>query len=164
MWTRLLPLLLLPALLGGCALLGDGGGPRSELERRQRQWARQGFDAYEYDLNIACFCPYFGPVHITVQADTVAVLEFMLPPDVPPPSPEAQRFFERTVEDLFAVIADALREKADELDVEYHPEFGYPTHISIDFYEDAVDDEIGYTASNLQPLRLPRSPNPAQQE
>ncbi|MDX1545404.1 MAG: DUF6174 domain-containing protein [Rhodothermales bacterium] len=159
--TRFLALLLLPVLLGGCALLGDGGGPRSELERRQQQWARQGFDAYTYDLNIACFCPYFGPVHITVRADTVAALEFRLPPDVPPPSEHERRFFSRTVEDLFDVIDDALREGADELDVEYHPEFGYPTHISIDYYEDAVDDEIGYTASNLQPLRLPRSPSPA---
>lgn len=150
---RPLLLYLLPLLLTSCTLLGDDGDRRSELERRRQQWERQGIDSYEYELNIACFCPYFGPVQITVRADTVAALAFDPPPDLPPPTEAQSAFYDRTVDDLFDVIERAFRQGADDLEVEYHDALGYPTRISIDYYENALDDEIGYTVYSLTPLR-----------
>jgi len=53
---------------------------------------------------------------------------------------------------LFDFIEDALAREAEGLSVTYHPTFGYPTQIGIDYDQLTADDEISVTIENLQPL------------
>ena len=58
-----------------------------------------------------------------------------------------------TVDGLFDEIDRALLgdEPAATLDVTYDPALGYPAKLSIDWIEDAIDDEVTYTVSDVQP-------------
>jgi hypothetical protein len=51
-----------------------------------------------------------------------------------------------TIDDLFALVDHALSRGADSLSVIYDSELGYPEYVSIDFSEQAVDDEIRFQA------------------
>jgi hypothetical protein len=46
----------------------------------------------------------------------------------------------------------AIAREAEGLSVTYHPTFGYPTQIGIDYDQLTADDEISVTIENLQPL------------
>jgi hypothetical protein len=45
-----------------------------------------------------------------------------------------------------------LNGAADKVDVEYDPTYGFPTTASIDFVEEAVDDELYLSISNFEEL------------
>jgi hypothetical protein len=49
---------------------------------------------------------------------------------------------------LFAVVEEAATE-ADELDTEFDATYGFPTSISIDWIENAVDDEVAYVMQDF---------------
>lgn len=55
-----------------------------------------------------------------------------------------------TIDELFGVIENT-REKADELDVEYNQQLGYPEFIAIDYMKEAIDDEVSYKVDNFEP-------------
>jgi len=57
------------------------------------------------------------------------------------------------VDELFAVILDAIAQGADELGVEYDPLLGYPRLIAIDPDRQTVDEEVTYRTANLIDLR-----------
>ncbi len=145
-------LLLLPALLlAACSLL-DGGGNTivSDLERHRRQWQRQGFDTYEYDLTVGCFCVFRGPAHVTVRADTVfSVIAVATGAPVDPNF----RFAYQTIDDLFDVIEEARKRPADRLEVTYDETLGFPSFLYIDYDFGLADEEISYEAANVHPLR-----------
>ncbi|MEP1742714.1 MAG: DUF6174 domain-containing protein [Kangiellaceae bacterium] len=56
----------------------------------------------------------------------------------------------RTIEQHFDIIDEAISDNGFRLEVEYHPEFGFPTVISIDYAVNVEDDEVAYYLSNLQ--------------
>jgi hypothetical protein len=57
-----------------------------------------------------------------------------------------------TVEELFAEVEDAIRREAFRLQAAYDDELGYPTNVSIDFLEYAVDEEMAFVVSNFEIL------------
>ncbi|HMB89921.1 MAG TPA: DUF6174 domain-containing protein, partial [Rhodothermales bacterium] len=54
-----------------------------------------------------------------------------------------------TIDGLFEVLQRALKE-ADDVEVDYDAQYGFPTRIAIDYYKNAVDDEVSYRATDLQ--------------
>jgi hypothetical protein len=56
-----------------------------------------------------------------------------------------------TIDALFARLAKAMQ-KADDVDARYDAETGVPTSINVDWMTNAIDDEIGYSATELVPL------------
>ncbi len=146
----------LPAALGvvmlavaGCAN-EPNGGVRAEYEQQRAIWEATNMADYTYQLRISCFCPSGPfPVLVTVEDGMVAALEWVDPPqDFSDPEPDAN-FYGKTIDDLYDIIRDALDAEADSIAVTYNPVGQYPTNISIDFFIDAVDDEITYEASSL---------------
>ena len=111
-----------------------------------------GPDDYVYTLNVGCFCLATGPLRITVRDGEVSDVETL----------DAWRrddpWYDDAVEDrsMTLVELEALvrraRRTADDVEVEYDPTYGFPVSVSIDWYRDAVDDEIGYTVSDYTPL------------
>jgi hypothetical protein len=67
--------------------------------------------------------------------------------------PEEWRPFYLTVPELFDFVEDAIDRRAHEIDVRYDPESGYPTHIRIDYVENAIDEEMAFEASALRAIR-----------
>jgi hypothetical protein len=57
-----------------------------------------------------------------------------------------------TVEQLFAVVSDALDQNAYSVAVEYDDDWGYPRDIYIDYDREMVDDELSITAQDLVPV------------
>jgi Family of unknown function (DUF6174) len=56
-----------------------------------------------------------------------------------------------TVEGLFA-IAQANLAEADEVEITYDPQYGYPAAIKVDRIKMAVDDEISYYIGSFKVL------------
>jgi hypothetical protein len=88
-----------------------------------------------------CECPVesVGPATVTVENGAISVHYTQSGASVPrafiPAFPD--------VEGLFDLIEDAQKQSYDKVDVEYDAELGYPTRISVDIDERAVDDEFG---------------------
>lgn len=107
---------------------------------------------YAYTLRVGCFCPYVGPLRITVQNGEVVGVRQLEPIDGGPQN--VQDWINKqamTLVELDALVDRALRE-ADDVDVEYDPTYGFPANVYIDWYKDAVDDEIGYTVTDYTPF------------
>lgn len=145
MQTAYYPALLLVLLLWpACSLFGDED--MSDFRRQQRLWERQGLSNYAYTLNVACFCPYAGPMRVDVRADSVYRATLI---DTGLDIADLERFNVKTIDGLFEVLEKAIKD-ADNVEVDYEAQYGFPTRIAIDYYKNAVDDEIGYRATDLQ--------------
>jgi hypothetical protein len=114
------------------------------LADARARWDSVGVSEYQLQVGKICFCApeVTAPVVVTVRGDEVVDVRYAEgrpegAPDVPEDAP--------TVETLFDAVERAIDE-ADELQVEYDPELGYPTRIGIDFDTDVVDEELGYEA------------------
>lgn len=153
---RLSPLLsVLGAVAVACAT-EPNESVRTEYEIERESWRAIGSATYTYQLRISCFCPGGPyPVRVTVEDGSVTSLEWVDPtPDFPGGDPDPD-FYGRTIEDLYDVISDALDAPADTIEVMYDSGAHYPTQISIDYYVNAVDDEITYQAWGLETAPAP---------
>lgn len=138
---------------GGAAVQPDPvpsgpAAPRSpELDAARERWEAAGLDGYEMTLRRVCFCPapdYTGPFGVTVRGGELAAVTL-----------DGVRVDDdrgETVEDLFELIENAYARKAETVAVEFDPELGYPTNVSIDYSAQVADEEIGYMVSDLRPL------------
>ena len=130
----------------------DSTEPRiQDFNRAVRRWESLGPTSYSFEYQVSCFCPLPG-VREPLQ---VEVRDFAVTRAVSIGSGEQLSEEELdevpTIEDLFDWIADALAE-ADEIDVRYDEELGYPRTAFIDRIESAIDDELSFEVSDLVPL------------
>lgn len=164
------PALLLAGLgpvLGGCADAGETArdepptpGPSSSSSSSGPSGtpaADDGFAPHDYDytLTTACFCAYGGvPVRVSVRADSVVGAVFargggrggaVRGED----APEALAL---TVEDLLARAEEARAQGAHEVRVRWPDGAAAPTEITIDRDERMVDEELGWTISDVDVL------------
>jgi len=147
--------------LGTLVLLGSGCGvadpdPYADLQRDLDQamarWARSGPEAYQMDYQRTCFCirEAVQPVEITVRRGTVESRRYL---ESGRPVPEELAELFPPVPQLFAVIREAILDRATEIRVAYDTTFGYPTEIYIDWRAEIADEEVGHRILRL--LRLP---------
>jgi hypothetical protein len=69
--------------------------------------------------------------------------------DEPVPAEPAPFFPD--VEGLFAFLEDALDQDPAQARAEFHPEYGYPVTMWVDFATNVADEEQGYTTLSLAP-------------
>ena len=138
--------IILAVLLAACTQAKAS----SELEQNRALWEQQDASNYRYELAIVCFCPYGGqmPLSIVVRDGEVASLTTA---DGSDPGPSLEYFSQAdTIDELFDIIESAQADGADEIKVQYDPDYGYPVSIDIDYIKEAVDDEISYQVANLE--------------
>lgn len=128
-----------------------GQSDSQQLTANQRLWNRQNISNYRYTLSRSCFCiaEARGPVIIEVRnGRTTSVTS------VETGQPVNPEFFQKydTVPRLFDLIRDAIKRKADSLDVKYNSTLGYPTQINIDYSFQIADEEEYLTIENLQQI------------
>lgn len=167
-WTRtaipmnlkrtLAPLALVLAC-AACPNPFESDSPPAELTRNLNVWRQQGITDYRYVLTASCEClpQWTRAAEVVVRDGQTLAVRYLEngSTDVWPRYRELDR-----VEELFDFVDDAYERDADVIDVEYHPQHGFPTRISVDYDRQVGDDElvIGVTgfmliASNDQSVR-----------
>ncbi len=136
--------------VGGCS--DSLGVTASELDSHFARWQAAGLRDYRYDFRRSCECAPAAtrPATIEVIGGAVVRVRFAGGGEEFATS-EEQRFFP-TIDQLFQLIDDAVRNHAAVLVVSYHPVLGYPTNISIDYRREVADDEFTIQASKLEAL------------
>ncbi len=133
------------------------GRKGDDFRENQNLWQEQAIENYSFEFTKLCYCGgLFNPATIVVKADTIhAVLDPKTGDPLRDPQtgelvlPNYPNSFQ-TIDELFDVIENA-RSKADELNVKYNEELGYPENIQIDYMKEAIDDEISYVVDNFRP-------------
>lgn len=140
------PLITLAFILfSGCSSFG--GTDSSELDNARASWARAGISDYDYELTVGCFCFGSGTYLVEVRNSAVANVT-----PVAVEIPANSELAEKTVEDLFAVLAGAYAQNAAVVDVNYDGGLGYPLSISIDYNAQTADDEISFAVDGFERL------------
>lgn len=136
------------ALPSGCSVEGSLG-PADALRhaRAEALWERQRLSDYDFELLISCFCRYDGTLLVRVRAGTVISATRLSDGS---PLTAAELAAVPSIRELFEIARDAL-ERADEVEVAYHPTLGYPNSMAIDWQQNAADDEVFYTAAEVVP-------------
>ena len=143
--TLLLSLLVLALTLSAC-------GGTSEMQTNHDKWNAADVNHYTFELIISCFCPFAEIMPVTVEVKDGKIVSMT---DVNGKAVEGEfaQYIEEaaSIERLFD-IAEKNASEAEEIQVTYDAQYGFPTAINIDFIKMAVDDEISYYVNNFNPL------------
>jgi uncharacterized protein DUF6174 len=147
-------------LLASCEVLGlsfGGSGQRAELQRQHAKWALRQITSYRITYRRECFCgaELTAPTEIEVRDGAIVSAHYA---DGNDPVPGAVQAFLPTIEDLFAIVAEAIDHEADLLEVTYDQSRGYPRKIAIDYRFNTADDEVAHSVSNLEIVLPPTVP------
>ena len=142
-------------LLAGCGLF-ENEQEFASLNEARNTWEKGNYTDYTFNYRIGCFCFYTGEVTVVVEGNEVIRLlnpetgedatyapngeKVLLLDEVP------ELFY--TIDEFFAMLSEEAKE-AHTFEFEYNRTSGMPTSVFIDHIKDAVDDEVGYTLSNL---------------
>ena len=149
--TRHVMVLGLLAVIGSACATNPIDEMRAEYEIERAAWQAMGATAYTYQLRISCFCPVGPyPVRVTVEDGVVTSVAWVDPePGFSGDDPD-QDFYGRTIDDLYDVLGRAFDTEADAIGVTYDAGAHYPAQIDLDYYRNAVDDEVTYRASGFE--------------
>lgn len=145
----LLGALLLSVTLPACTTSPDD--PGDDLFANRRQWQTQRIADYQIQFRMSCFCIVEATQPVVLQVRNNAIVSVTRVSDggAVPASQWEGRYY--TVDQMFALIADAEAKGADEVRVEYHTELRYPTTVFIDQSTRLADEERWFEMSDLQP-------------
>lgn len=128
-----------------------GPDDTAALRQGMLRWAARAPSSYEIVLRrTGCECTpaMLVTVRVTVRDGDVQSVS-----DVQTGEPvTTEPYHAMTVEQLFAVVSDALDRNAYSVNVEYDDDWGYPRDIYIDYDREMVDDELSITAQDLVPV------------
>ena len=99
---------------------------------------------YTYRLEVLCYCPLFGPVDVTVTDGKVSKAVAATGPAKGKPAPEVAQ---RSINDLIAIANDP---EIARVDVTWPTGQDHPDRIRVDQIEQAVDDEVTYTITDVR--------------
>ena len=122
---------------------------RALFESNLQKWLDTGWNRYSFVLERQCFCPpeYLKPIRVQVNNGKVESASFVTDVD----STVTPKLLAdlATIDDWFEVIRAAADRKADLLQVDYHPELGFPKNIEIDMRVRRADDEQSVKISQV---------------
>jgi hypothetical protein len=128
-----------------------GNNILADLKIHQKLWQSQKINHYEYIYNMICFCPPPANTPTKVFVKNKQVIS-VANPDTGEQIKNANLDFYKSIDQLFEVIQDAVKRNADEIQITYDSQLGYPTKIFIDYIKLAADDEVSYSATNLMKI------------
>jgi hypothetical protein len=150
---RAFPLFVFAAalLLSACGLIGSN----SEFARQHTVWEDQAVGHYRYSVTIQCFC-LFANIPVTYEVLDGEVVNVSINSEVDLGGATLEEAASTTqnldtVEKLFAYVESALKE-ADKVEVTYDETFGFPSRVSVDWIEMAIDDEFTFFVTGFAPL------------
>lgn len=108
------------------------------------QWPDFAASDYSYRLEVLCFCPLTGPLRVSVAGGEVTSAVRLTKPGK---GRQAPAFARLSIDDIIAKANDPAVFKAD---VTWPAGTDHPTKVTIDQIENAVDDEVTYTISDVE--------------
>ena len=144
--------LLLPALAACDSITGTDDLSR-EQSRLDRNWDRFQSVAplsYSYVVRVNCECPTDVTRPVTVWVDRGSI-EYLFYEDDGRPVPLSYASSFPSAEQLFDTIQDGIDRRADQIEVDYDPTYGYPTNVYIDYDRNRADEELSLTTMGLEP-------------
>lgn len=122
---------------------------RDQLEQARAQWRSVGVTSYTYVYRRSCFCAPGStePMSITVVGNAIQSVV-----RISDGARQDPALFD-TIDGLFELLKDALDGDPAQFRADYDPSRGYPTSAYIDRDSRIADEELGFTATDLQPLR-----------
>lgn len=144
--TLMIAILILALTLSAC-------GAKSDLAKNREKWTSSGVSHYRFELTISCFCPFFEVNPVTVEVKDRKIVSMTDASGQPLREEFIQTFGEAaTVEGLFAIAEENIA-NADEVEVTYDAQYGFPASIIVDRIKMAMDDEISYYVGAFQVLQ-----------
>jgi hypothetical protein len=145
--------IFLTLALAACTAVGNAMGSQSEIEQNKEKWQDANISHYRYHLSITCFCVFtqYMPLIIEVDNGEVVSMEFQSGNEIDESNRE---YFDKyaTIDRLFAELEADSNGAADEVIAKYDPSYGFPTEVTIDFVQEATDDELYLSLSNVEEL------------
>jgi len=117
----------------------------TDFELNKNKWEVLAIDSYTCTFQISCYCIREATLPKTVQVVNGKIVK------VDGASyDEDEHWGVQTINQLFNLIEQAEKDKVHILEVDYHPDKGFPTMLYIDRDEMIADEEIGYYVSDLK--------------
>lgn len=133
------------------AACSDASGPADDpgvaLEQARARWEASGVTGYRMTLARVCECPAPTAAVVVVREGRVAGVSDVETGE--PLAPEVAAFF-LSVDEIFDALAAGIAEGA-RVEATYDPVLGYPVHVLVDPVSSAIDDEVAYDISDLEP-------------
>jgi hypothetical protein len=142
--------LVLTLLLSACGLGPDDA--LDELARNRERWRSQRIADYQVRFRLICFCVLetTEPVILTVRRGSLVSVTRVSDGRPVDPTQWTGRYY--TVDEMFALIAEAEARGADEVRVTYDAALGYPREVFLDEDQRLADEERTFELSALAPL------------
>jgi len=142
--------LALASVVPGCVTSPDEAG---DLAGQRRKWASHNIRDYTVQSKLGCFCipDATEPVTLTVRGGALTAVTRVS--DGAPVDRSRWTGVYFTVDEMFALIADARSRGAFQVRVSYDPALGYPTQVYLDQAAGIADDERTLDLSGLTPIR-----------
>lgn len=164
MKNSLLIALLMLLSVSACDRSGVSNREIRKLESAQKIWQQTKTADYSFTYLKGCFCGYVGEVEIQVFADTIyAVIDPETGEEMTIDRGNGEERVSDVYKDYFLTIDELFEELieatmiADEMEGNYDKDRGFPVHVSIDYYKDAIDDEVSHQLGNYQVLTLTKN-------
>ena len=108
---------------------------------------------YDVQFRMSCFCVPDATAPVVLQVRGGAIVSVTRVSDGAAVPPSRWEGIYYTVDQMFALIADARARGADEVRVSYDPLLRYPTSVFIDQSQRLADEERWFELSSLTPVR-----------
>jgi len=123
--------------------------PSLALAKAEAQWQQHKLSAYEFLVEVRCFCPGLlqKPVAFRVTGATVHPVEEM--------DASSVRVYEHynTIEKLFAAIRRAIAFGQYRIAVDYDADFGFPSNADLDPRQWVADDELFFKVTGFRKIQ-----------
>lgn len=143
--------ILMAIVLAACSAVATEAP--SEFDSARQKWQEADISHYRFNLFIGCFCIFTQdmPLIIEVQNGEVVSMQYQSGNEIDATNLE---FFQSyaTIDRIFDELEKNLGGEADEVTVTYDETYGFPTEVSIDFIQEAADDELYLTLSEFEAL------------
>ncbi len=134
-------------LFSGCNSSNNESELQAELNTAKAMWNQQDINDYQITTQRSCLCIVKGDVVNIVEQGQMSSAFYAGNGRNLTTEELAEQ---KTIDEFFAVIQQAIDVEASSLVVSYHATFGYPTQISIDYDQLVADDEIYYQLFDLK--------------
>lgn len=109
--------------------------PLNDFELNKNKWEALAIDSYTCTFQISCYCIREATLPKTVQVVNGKIVKVDWAS-----YDEDEHWGVQTINQLFNLIEQAEKDKVHTLEVDYHPDKGYPTMLYIDQDEMIADE------------------------
>ncbi len=126
----------------------DPSTDAAQLDMARARWESLDISDYDVTMSLQCFCPFGVSKAVELKVRNGVITKGLHAADSDPDTEIVLERF-RTVEGLFDFVADAIEQKAHSITAVYHPEYGYPESVFVDFVSNIADEENGFTIEKI---------------